>query len=234
MPLNNYRTALLILLQQTNLKSAPKKFLIFSPFLNKLLILFFNLYFSFKPKQVFQLYQENNKETANLLSNFISAHEIKKVLDIGCGIAGYHSDWMKNNAGSLFLFDKSTFNLKSLKYGMGESERYYNSLPLARRYLSLTGIDPRRINLIETGQSNFNSEKYDLVVSFISLGFHYHVNTYFHVILNSLNKNSFVILDIRNNSSSFHFIEEQSQNKVIAIYQIMRFDKFTRFFFQKI
>lgn len=168
-----------------------------------------------------------------LLMEEVVNYNFVSVLDIGCGIAGYHSEWMRNDKGELFLFDKSTFNLRSLRYGMGEPERYYNSLSLAKRYLSKQAIDTNRIHTMEIDLEKFTSRKYDLIVSFISLGFHYHVDTYWLDIMSSLADNGRVILDIRNNSSSHAFIEDKKEKNLISIASANDFGKFTRYIFQK-
>ena len=231
--MSNFRTALLILLQQTDLNPRTSKKNFTNPKLSRASNLLSNCIASLKHDEIYQVYQENNRETSNLLKEAVGNHNTCKVLDIGCGIAGYHSEWMKNSKGDLFLFDNSTFNLSSLRYGMGETERYYNSLSLAKRYLMRQGVDSNRIHTIEIDSEKFTSRKYDLIVSFISLGFHYHVNTYWLEIMSSLSEKGQVILDIRNNSSSDDFIQDKKEKNVILVLSAINYGKFTRYTFQK-
>ena len=136
--------------------------------------------------------------------------------------------------GDLYLFDNSTFNISSLRYGMGNSERYYNSLSMAKRFLGNEGIDHSRIHLIEISKEQFNNRKYDLIISFISLGFHYHVSTYWMEIMNSINTNGIIVLDIRNSSSSYEFIEDSKLADTIYIMNKISHGKFTRFTLKKL
>lgn len=192
-----------------------------------------NLIMAVRFKEIFKTYEENNQQTSRLIEKAIINYKVTSVLDIGCGIAGYHSEWMKNIEGELFLFDKSTFSLSSLRYGMGSSERYYNSLKLAKNFLVRHGIESNRIHTIEVGQEKFSHRKYDLIVSFLSLGFHYHIETYWIDIIDSLADEGLVVIDIRNNSSSHAFIEEQNNSNLISIVSQKDYGKFTRYTFQK-
>lgn len=176
-----------------------------------------NLIMAVSFKEIFKAYGENNQQTSRLLQEAIINYKVTSVLDIGCGIAGYHSEWMKNMEGELFLFDKSTFSLSSLRFGMGASERYYNSLKLAKNFLIRHGIESNRIHTKEAGSRKFSDRKYNLIVSFLYLGFHYDIETYWIDIIYSLADEGLVIIDIRNNSSSHAFIEEQNYNNLISI-----------------
>jgi hypothetical protein len=230
----NYITALLILLQQTNLQPSVKTIPFFNSRLTKIWNLLLCCFAALRYNNVFNKYKKNNFTNANFLANLFKDNEIKSVLDIGCGIAGYHSRWMLVEKGDLYLFDNSTFNISSLRYGMGNSERYYNSLSMAKRFLGNEGIDHSRIHLIEISKEQFNNRKYDLIISFISLGFHYHVSTYWMEIMNSINTNGIIVLDIRNSSSSYEFIEDSKLADTIYIMNKITNGKFTRFTLKKL
>jgi hypothetical protein len=83
--------------------------------------------------------------------------------------------------------------------------------------------------LIESGSEGFDDRKYDLIISFISLGFHYHIDTYWKEMLDSINTNGLIVLDIRNHSSSYEFIEESKWKDTISIIGKTDFGKFTRY-----
>ena len=188
---------------------------------------------SFVLKNILENYKKNNSYNAKFLKELVVTNSFVSVLDIGCGIAGYHSDWMLGRVGDLYLFDSSTFNLASLGYGMGDVNRYYNSLPLAKRYLGQQGIELSSIYTIECNKNHFNLRKYDLIISFISLGFHYHVDTYWAEIAKSLNKNGMIVLDIRNHSSSHKFISDKKLLENFSFKSSVDYGKFTRVCLQK-
>jgi hypothetical protein len=233
MSVKNYFTSLLILLQQTGLQPKITKIGSTDYRLNAVLKLLVCCFASLNTAKILEDYKKSNYETANYLKELKVSNQIVSVLDIGCGIAGYHSDWMLDGVGDLYLFDNSTFNFASLGYGMGDENRYYNSLPLAKRYLAQQGIALSRIQMIESKENHFNLRKYDLIVSFISLGFHYHVDTYWGEILKSLNQNGMIVLDVRNGSSSDTFISNEISSGTCSVMSSVNHGKFTRFCLQK-
>jgi SAM-dependent methyltransferase len=141
--MKNILTAFLILLQRTDIqkyflsgkfRSIYAKFSILST-----LVILAN---SFRYKKIFELYYESIKKESELICNLVTDNFKTKtkiiILDIGCGIAGYHSKLLnlKSKSIQLYLMDNSEFNLKALRYGFGDSNRYYNSLYLAKNFLN--------------------------------------------------------------------------------------------------
>ena len=141
--MKNILTAFLILLQRTDIqkyflsqkfRSIYAKFSILS-----ILVILAN---SFRYKKIFKLYEESVKKESELICNLVADNFKTKtkiiILDIGCGIAGYYSNLLKQKSESieLYLMDNSEFNLQAMRYGFGASDRYYNSLYLAKNFLS--------------------------------------------------------------------------------------------------
>jgi hypothetical protein len=143
-----------------------------------------------------------------------------KILDIGCGIAGYHRLWLnqlKVKSHTLFLMDNSEFNLKSLAYGHGDSDRYYNSLKLAKNYLSQKNHLAHRIETIEVKEEYPSKlpNKIDIVVSFLSWGFHYNLQEYWEEIINRCEPDkSILVIDVREKSPSMDFLLRQVNIKI--------------------
>jgi hypothetical protein len=120
---NNFKTSLLILLQQTSLQyrfnaSLPN-------WLNGLIKYFLIFVKALSYRRVFKEYENLVLFNSNYLLKYINRNELN-ILDIGCGIAGYHKSWLRIYKGYLTLFDSSTFNFTSLRYGHGSKNRYYN------------------------------------------------------------------------------------------------------------
>ena len=143
-----------------------------------------------------------------------------KILDIGCGIAGYHRLWLnqlKSKSHTLFLMDNSEFNLKALAYGHGDSDRYYNSLKLAKSYLSKNNLLAHRVETIEV-KKDYPSKlpnKIDIVVSFLSWGFHYNLQEYWEDIINRCEPDkSILVIDVREKSPSLDFLLSQDNIKI--------------------
>lgn len=127
------------------------------------------------------------------------------ILDIGCGL-GLINLALNDlyNDCNFHLLDK-TQELSSEKIsGFNEKYTFYNSLPASKDILSKNGIDDHRINIYEVEDENIEllkSNKYDVILSFLSCGWHYSVDVYKDLILSSLSDDGIVILDIRHNTN---------------------------------
>jgi hypothetical protein len=230
---NNFKTSLLILLQQTSLQK--NRFSTSLPnWLNRLIKYFLILVKALNSSRVFKEYENLVLFNSNYLLNFINRSELK-VLDIGCGIAGYHKSWLRIYKGNLTLFDSSTFNFTSLRYGYGSKNRYYNSLNLANRYLQEFNESNTQIRIIDSKFKSFSDQKYDLIISFLSWGFHFHLNTYWDEAINSLEIGGLIILDIRKFSTSYEFFINNIYNSNLLVLHEMEINnRVTRFVAKKI
>lgn len=137
-------------------------------------------------------------------------------MDIGCGIAGIDVLIDQHNKGSdleIYLLDKSKVD-KKIDYGYNKSSSFYNSLSIARSLLIENGIDASRIHTQEVDDSckiHFN-EKFDIIISLISWGYHYPVSTYLDQVYEMLKKGGILIMDIQNKYEGFDEIERKFGN----------------------
>ena len=123
------------------------------------------------------------------------------ILDIGCGVAGIDVAVARHYAPAMpdiFLLDKSATE-SSVYYGFESSGAFYNSLEVARTVLVSNGIDAERVHLREATATNAIEidRPVDLVVSLISWGFHYPVETYLDRVHELLAGDGTLILDVR-------------------------------------
>lgn len=220
--LNSFKLVFLILLQRTDIqrKITNRIFLKINHLFHGALSTLFILMQSLNYKKVLNKYKGAIVEESNLINDLIfssNSGSIHTVLDIGCGLGGYHLKWLKNSKGrkiELFLMDASHFNLTALNYGHGEPKRYYNSLKLAKNLLiGETGVDSKLIHLVEV-EHDFPRrlpQNIDLVVSFISWGFHYSLEQYWGEIISRLTVDkSIMVIDVRKNSPSSNFLSLQN------------------------
>jgi hypothetical protein len=210
-----YLTAILILFQRTEIQTH-------SDFLNKtpqkLRFLIVGLQ-AFNYKKVFKRYEQSISSESSLLADIVandfSKSEFVNILDVGCGIAGYHKSYLKLKTCPkvvLYLMDSSDFNFKALRYGHGESDRYYNSLSIAKSFLTQNSDSKNDIIKIEI-KKDFPEQlpkNIDIIVSFISWGFHYSLELYWNILFDKMNSNSIMILDVRKESESSFFLSKQS------------------------
>lgn len=126
--------------------------------------------------------------------------DAKEILDIGCGIAGidvFLYGHYQRTKPRLSLLDKNGIS-DQIYYGFRDSGACYNSLAAAEEFLVANGIPAAAIQTFDIDRDGFpTSEKFDLVVSLISWGFHYPVEVYLDQVAAQLSDGGVLILDVR-------------------------------------
>jgi len=128
------------------------------------------------------------------------------ILDIGCGVAGIDAvlfnHYGRRSDIAFYLFDRTEVNAAAFKYGMGDSDRFYNSLQIARQLLSANGISLSSIHLIEAvpGVRFDYAAQFELVISLISWGYHYPLETYLEDVFACLRPGGRLVVDLRKNT----------------------------------
>jgi len=215
----NFLTALLILLQRTGIQKSNSILLKNFNRLTKNKFNFINVLFhSLSYNKVFYAYEIETVNESNLLCKLILEEFPEKnltILDIGVGIGGYHKKWFRehSNSSTLYIMDNSEFNIRALSYGHGNSDRYYNSLFLTKNFLNDVDSSKVKVESIEIKKDYPGKipNHLDLIISFISWGFHYSLEDYWSTIIQKMSLNSSIILvDVRKNSQSYSFLKEQT------------------------
>lgn len=220
-----------ILFQRTAYLKIPKTRLY--GFLKKMSILptsFYNKVVDFESKffteSIKELYLEDMQNEYDTIKNFLPL-ECCNILDIGCGIAGidlFLNNHYKNSV-EFSLLDKNEVN-ETVYYDLNNKAAFYNSLDLAKDFLSQNGIDKTKISLLFANDKNeINTPKeFDLVISLISWGFHYPVETYLNKVQELLNNSGVLIIDIRKGNNGLELIK----NKFSATEIILDTNKYLR------
>ncbi len=141
----------------------------------------------------------------------------KRILDIGCGVGGIDLYLYNHFKGltELHMLDYSRIS-KSVYYGYQHEGAVYNSLDLTADFLKLNGVDKKKIAVYDA-ENKFPSGKFDIILSILSCGFHYPVETYIEKI--KAVKSGIVILDIRKNSGQIKLLQDNFESvEVIADY----------------
>ncbi|MBI3300257.1 MAG: hypothetical protein HYZ75_18990 [Elusimicrobia bacterium] len=129
----------------------------------------------------------------------------RAILDIGCGVAGIdvllHRHYAVDSGGPQFyLVDKSEVAAK-IYYGLEPKAAFYNSLDAAQQLLAANGVPPWKVRALwsrDDGLIDVASGAVDLVVSLLSWGHHYPVETYLDAVWAALATGGALILDVRN------------------------------------
>lgn len=178
----------------------------------------FYLLISTKLKEVFFFERIKDQFTNDIESEFKTLipflpNKASNILDIGSGIGliNIHLYEYFGRDTNIHLLDKTEVEDK-LYYGFNhERTPFYNSLNLAKSILMKNNVAEENIFIHEVGDHNscFQANKFDLVTSYISLGFHYPISTYIDEILLSIKADGILILDIRKNTTQLDEIKKK-------------------------
>lgn len=139
------------------------------------------------------------------------------VLDIGCGLAGIDC-WIYEACGrpALYLLDRE--GEAEFYYGFRADAAHYNSLALARALLEANGVAAEDIETVDVGSQPLPSPReFDLVISLLSWGFHYPVDTYLDYVAAHLAPEGVLILDVRRDTGGYEQLAARFQQlEVIA------------------
>jgi len=154
--------------------------------------------------EILNALNEMTKKDFDMIKPFI---EIDKetdnkfnILDIGCGLGTidvYISKHYPNY--NIFVQDKTESIDTSKKYnGFNQEYHYYNNLDMLTSFLSYNEL--KNFFIID-GEQIFNiSEKFDIIISLLSCGWHYSVTTYLDYIKTHLTEKGKLIIDVRNDT----------------------------------
>ncbi len=172
-----------------------------------------------RKNKIKKLYILDMQNEYNSIKKFLPP-SCKSVLDIGCGIAGINlflHDHYKHNI-NFYLLDREQTD-QHIYYGFNKRGSFYNSLSVAKEFLTLNGILDSNIFLLQANpQNSINlDEEIDLVVSFISWGYHYPISTYLDEVHSILKKSGILIVDVRKNTDGYSQLKNKfDQCRVIS------------------
>ncbi len=163
------------------------------------------------PTRTKRLFSLDMEREYSIIKNYLIKGP-RNILDIGCGVAGI--DIMlnrhyvaENQKPNFYLLDKSEVNSK-VYYGIEKHAAYYNSLGIAKELLEANGVEDKRIFMQEVDDKPFfPNDKFDLVISLISWGFHYPISTYLEQVYERLNVGGQLIVDVRKGTDGFSLLE---------------------------
>ncbi|MGI0500979.1 hypothetical protein ACN4EW_30010 [Arthrospira platensis CENA650] len=152
------------------------------------------------PEDVESGFKRSLERDFNMFKMYLP-ESLSSVLDIGCGLGGidlliyeYYNPRCEVN---LHLFDKT--EKKDIFYGFNQEYCFYNDLGVAKDFLILNGVNPKNIVTYEVGEASpfIKNNKYDLIISLVSWGFHYPISKYILEVAYHIQDDGLLILDIR-------------------------------------
>ena len=153
----------------------------------------FTNFFVFFFNSIFKINKRLNKEfdiEFNQIINFLPK-DVNYILDIGSGL-GIINVFLNNhfnNIPKFTLIDKTRLE-KKVSYGFDSQGQFYNNFDLTLDFLQDNGIDRERINLVDADSKETVDKNFDLVISLLSMGYHYPLNQYLDILKKHTNKNT--------------------------------------------
>jgi SAM-dependent methyltransferase len=120
-----------------------------------------------------------------------------RVLDIGCGLGGIDlAIYRHYGTADLWLLDRE--GNSPIYYGFRSVAAHYNSLAVSRAFLEQNGVAEEHVTTIDVDVAGFPAGvSFDLVISLLSWGFHYPLNTYIDEVVRALSPDGVVVVDVR-------------------------------------
>lgn len=149
----------------------------------------------------------------DMISNYLP-EKATSILDIGCGLglidlAVYeHYD----KSCKLSLLDKTnTIDENTSVRGFNQKYVFYNSLQSTKNTLVDNGVSFEDINTFEVSEESVQELaecEFDVIMSLLSCGWHYPIETYVDLIKKSLKPEGVLILDIRHDTGQLEYAKK--------------------------
>lgn len=152
-------------------------------------------------------YQQLKQRDVDIMLNYYRSNPPKNMLEIGCGMA-WEAKALNEAYGTRLWFidgDADSNRKKNNSTDTGwagniEKFSYYNTLKDLKKLLQQRNVNYEQ--LIDANNINLGEQKFDLIYSSLSCGFHYKAACYRKLIEKHSHSDTKVILDIRKRSLS--------------------------------
>ena len=196
--MNNFivskKAARLIVLQRIELISSSLKRVrkifgrfIFSNFITKFFI---------NEKLIGESYHDIMINEFSTIEKFINKED-NLFLSIGGGLGGLELMINKKFDNRNYYFIERNFISKKVKYGWGgmTNSEAYNDLNLQKNFLETNGLKNEQINIYDYDKDDLPNIKFDLVISLLSLDYHYDFDIYINYLKKISKPNTRIIFD---------------------------------------
>ena len=131
-----------------------------------------------------------------VLENFIKESD-KLVLSIGGGIGGLELIINQKYEKKKFFFIERNYVSKKIKYGWGGkiNSEAYNNLDIQKKFLIMNQMKNDQINIFDYDNGKLPEIKFDVVISLLSLDYHYDFDLYKDYLKKVSSDNTKIIFD---------------------------------------
>ena len=174
-----------------------------SPFLVKIRKLFGRYIFSnFITKYFLNEIRIGKEYYKIMLSEFLTIKQFinsndKSFLSIGAGIGGLEAIINQNLRDNNYFFIERNYVSKKVKYGWGGmiNNEAYNDLELQKIFLEKNNMNKDQINIFDYDKDKLPEKKFDVIISLLSLDYHYDFDIYSDYLKKVSNSNTKIIFD---------------------------------------
>tara|TARA_B100000242_G_C42950436_1_gene440708 strand:+ start:157 stop:861 length:705 start_codon:yes stop_codon:yes gene_type:complete len=180
--------------------------------------LFTNLFVNFfiSQKEIENKINDEFLKEFNSIKNYLPKNS-KNILDIGCGLGViniYLNDYYSKKP-YFTLIDKNYVD-KKVAYGFNNNSESYNKLEITKDFLILNGFKTKQLKLINADENFVINNKYELIISLFSMGYHYPIENYIDIIKKNSTKSTKVIFDLSMEYNELNKVKNFF-NKVVII-----------------
>ena len=147
---------------------------------------------------------------------YIDFNEDEHFLSIGGGLGGLELIINENLQNKNYHFIERNFVSKKVVYGWSGkvNNEAYNDLNIQKSFLEINGMKPSQINIFDYDKDKLPDQKFDVIISLLSLDYHYDFEIYIEYLRKISNLNTKIIFDtIRPD----YFLKIFKNVKVIAL-----------------
>ena len=167
-------------------------------------------------KQIGIKYYEAMQSEFLTFKEYIDFNEDEHFLSIGGGLGGLELIINENLQNKNYHFIERNFVSKKVVYGWSGkvNNEAYNDLNIQKSFLEINGMKPSQINIFDYDKDKLPDQKFDVIISLLSLDYHYDFEIYIEYLRKISNPNTKIIFDtIRPD----YFLKIFKNVKVIAL-----------------
>ena len=167
-------------------------------------------------KQIGIKYYEAMQSEFLTFKEYIDFNEDEHFLSIGGGLGGLELIINENLQNKNYHFIERNFVSKKVVYGWSGkvNNEAYNDLNIQRSFLEINGMKSSQINIFDYDKDKLPDQKFDVIISLLSLDYHYDFEIYIEYLRKISNLDTKIIFDtIRPD----YFLKIFKNVKVIAL-----------------
>jgi len=148
-------------------------------------------------KQIGSKYYEAMQSEFLTFKEYIDFNEDEHFLSIGGGLGGLELIINENLQNKNYHFIERNFVSKKVVYGWSGkvNNEAYNDLNIQRSFLEINGMKPSQINIFDYDKDKLPDQKFDVIISLLSLDYHYDFEIYIEYLRKISHLNTKIIFD---------------------------------------